>query len=51
MLACTGYQVLQTVTWGGLAKGSAPAAVKRPADFLAKRMGFGDVVLMLARKG
>jgi 2-polyprenyl-3-methyl-5-hydroxy-6-metoxy-1,4-benzoquinol methylase len=50
ILAVTGYEVLQTVTWGGLAKGSAPAAVKRPVDFLAKRLGFGDVVLMLARK-
>jgi 2-polyprenyl-3-methyl-5-hydroxy-6-metoxy-1,4-benzoquinol methylase len=50
MLAATGYQVLQTVTWGGLAKGSVPAGVKRPVDFLAKRLGFGDVVLMLARK-
>jgi 2-polyprenyl-3-methyl-5-hydroxy-6-metoxy-1,4-benzoquinol methylase len=50
MLCCTGYQVLQTVTWGGLAKGSVPAVVKRPVDFLAKRTGFGDVVLMLARK-
>jgi len=50
MLAATGYQVLQTVTWGGLAKGSVPAGVKRPVDFLAKRAGFGDVVLVLARK-
>jgi hypothetical protein len=24
--------------------------VKRPVDLLAKRMGFGDVVLVLARK-
>jgi 2-polyprenyl-3-methyl-5-hydroxy-6-metoxy-1,4-benzoquinol methylase len=51
MLVATGYQVLQTVTWGGLAKGSVPGAVKRPVDYLAKRMGFGDVVLILARKG
>jgi len=50
MLRCTGYQILQTVTWGGLAKGSVPGVLKRPIDFLAKRMGFGDVVLMLARK-
>ena len=50
MLASTGFQILQTVTWGGLAKGSVPVAVKRPVDFLAKIMGFGDVVLMLARK-
>jgi 2-polyprenyl-3-methyl-5-hydroxy-6-metoxy-1,4-benzoquinol methylase len=51
MLTATGYQVLQAVTWGGLAKGSVPGAMKRPVDYLAKRMGFGDVVLMLARKG
>jgi 2-polyprenyl-3-methyl-5-hydroxy-6-metoxy-1,4-benzoquinol methylase len=50
MLIATGYQIVQTVTWGGLAKGTVPAAVKRPVDFLAKRLGFGDVVLMLARK-
>jgi 2-polyprenyl-3-methyl-5-hydroxy-6-metoxy-1,4-benzoquinol methylase len=50
MLEATGYQVLQTVTWGGLARGSVPAVVKRPVDFLAKRIGFGDVVLMLARR-
>jgi 2-polyprenyl-3-methyl-5-hydroxy-6-metoxy-1,4-benzoquinol methylase len=51
MLVATGYQVLQTVTWGGLARGSVPGIVKRPFDYMAKRMGFGDVVLMLARKG
>jgi len=50
MLVATGYQILQTVTWGGLANGSVPTVVKRPVDFLAKRMGFGDVVLILARK-
>jgi 2-polyprenyl-3-methyl-5-hydroxy-6-metoxy-1,4-benzoquinol methylase len=50
MLRFTGYQILQTVTWGGLAKGSVPRVLKLPIDFLAKKMGFGDVVLMLARK-
>jgi 2-polyprenyl-3-methyl-5-hydroxy-6-metoxy-1,4-benzoquinol methylase len=49
MLSATGFEVLQTVTWGGLARGSVPAFVKRPVDYLAKRLGFGDVVLMLAR--
>lgn len=44
------FQVLKTVTWGGLAKGSVPGIVKRPVDYLAKKLGFGDVVLMLARK-
>jgi 2-polyprenyl-3-methyl-5-hydroxy-6-metoxy-1,4-benzoquinol methylase len=50
MLVATGFQVLQTVTWGGLAKGSVPAVMKRPVDFFAKKLGFVDVVLMLARK-
>jgi SAM-dependent methyltransferase len=51
MLASCGFRVLKTVTWGGLAKGSAPGFIKAPADYLAKKLGFGDVVLMLARKG
>ena len=50
MLEESGFQILQTVTWGGLAKGSVPGIVKRPVDRLAKKLGFGDVVLMLARK-
>jgi 2-polyprenyl-3-methyl-5-hydroxy-6-metoxy-1,4-benzoquinol methylase len=50
ILAETGFQVLKVRTWGGLAKGAAPTWVKRPMDVLAKRLGFGDVVLMLARR-
>jgi 2-polyprenyl-3-methyl-5-hydroxy-6-metoxy-1,4-benzoquinol methylase len=50
MLAAAGYRVLQTVTWGGLAEGSVPWWLKRPVDLLAKKLGFGDVVMMLARK-
>jgi SAM-dependent methyltransferase len=50
ILSAAGFKVLQTVTWGGLAKGTVPTLVKRPVDSLAKRMGFGDVVLMLACK-
>jgi 2-polyprenyl-3-methyl-5-hydroxy-6-metoxy-1,4-benzoquinol methylase len=49
MLSEAGFQVLKTVTWGGLAKGSVPGPIKRPVDYLAKKLGFGDVVLMLAR--
>lgn len=45
-----GFEIRQTVTWGGLAKGTAPCLIKRPVDFLAKRLGFGDVVLHLAAK-
>ncbi|UCF97621.1 MAG: class I SAM-dependent methyltransferase [Spirochaetaceae bacterium] len=48
MLVATGFQIIKTVTWGGLAVGSAPMIIKRPVDRLAKRLGFGDVVLMLA---
>jgi 2-polyprenyl-3-methyl-5-hydroxy-6-metoxy-1,4-benzoquinol methylase len=50
MLADEGYEVRRSVTWGGLAEGSAAAAIKRPVDRLAKRWGFGDVVLYLAAK-
>lgn len=49
LLCRAGFSVVQTQTWGGLANGSAPAWLKRPVDILAKRFGFGDVVLMLAR--
>jgi 2-polyprenyl-3-methyl-5-hydroxy-6-metoxy-1,4-benzoquinol methylase len=45
-----GFRTLRTVTWGGLAIGSAPLAIKKPMDRLAKKLGFGDVVLFLAQK-
>ena len=50
MLRSVGFRIDKTVTWGGVAKGSAPAFVKHPIDFLAKRFGFGDVVLMAVTK-
>jgi 2-polyprenyl-3-methyl-5-hydroxy-6-metoxy-1,4-benzoquinol methylase len=50
LLSDSGFRVLKIQTWGGLAAGTAPAWLKRPADVLAKRLGFGDVVLMLVRK-
>jgi 2-polyprenyl-3-methyl-5-hydroxy-6-metoxy-1,4-benzoquinol methylase len=48
MLAEAGFDVLRIVTWGGLAAGTAPPFIKRPADKLAKRLGFGDVMLFQA---
>jgi hypothetical protein len=51
LLVRSGFRVLEVRTWGGLAKGAAPAWIKRPFDRLAKPLGFGDVVLMLADKG
>ncbi len=50
LLVESGFSIHQTVTWGGLAVGSAPTLIKRPVDKLAKRFGFGDVVLFLAAK-
>jgi 2-polyprenyl-3-methyl-5-hydroxy-6-metoxy-1,4-benzoquinol methylase len=50
MIRESGFDVRQTVTWGGLAVGTAPLPVKKPVDWLAKRLGFGDVVLFLAAK-
>jgi len=37
-------------TWGGIPRGEAPAPVKRVVDSLAKLLGFGDVMICLARK-
>lgn len=49
MLSEEGFEVLATQTWGGLGIGTAPRWIKRPVDWLAKRFGFGDVVLVLSR--
>jgi 2-polyprenyl-3-methyl-5-hydroxy-6-metoxy-1,4-benzoquinol methylase len=46
----SGFEVRQSVTWGGLAVGTAPWIIKRPVDRLAKKWGFGDVVMILATK-
>jgi 2-polyprenyl-3-methyl-5-hydroxy-6-metoxy-1,4-benzoquinol methylase len=46
----SGFDVRQSVTWGGLAIGTAPGFIKFPMDRLAKRFGFGDVVMVLAAK-
>jgi 2-polyprenyl-3-methyl-5-hydroxy-6-metoxy-1,4-benzoquinol methylase len=50
MIRESGFEIRQNVTWGGLAVGTAPAPIKRPVDWLAKKLGFGDVVLFLAAK-
>jgi 2-polyprenyl-3-methyl-5-hydroxy-6-metoxy-1,4-benzoquinol methylase len=49
LLLATGYKVKSCRTWGGLAAGMAPKWLKKPADFLAKRFGFGDVMIMQVR--
>ncbi|MCD6121062.1 MAG: class I SAM-dependent methyltransferase [Spirochaetales bacterium] len=50
LLSSTGFNIFKTVTWGGIAKGLAPNFIKQPIDRLAKRFGFGDVVLFLVNK-
>lgn len=46
----SGFEIRQSVTWGGLAVGTAPPLIKKPLDRLAKKWGFGDVVMVLAAK-
>jgi 2-polyprenyl-3-methyl-5-hydroxy-6-metoxy-1,4-benzoquinol methylase len=48
LLGAVGFEVERTVTWGGIAKGLAPRLVKAPLDRMAKRLGFGDVMMLLA---
>jgi SAM-dependent methyltransferase len=50
LLLSLGFRIHKIVTWGGLAKGSVPLLVKKPADYLAKKLGFGDVVLFKVSK-
>jgi 2-polyprenyl-3-methyl-5-hydroxy-6-metoxy-1,4-benzoquinol methylase len=50
MLKNCGFKTEGVYTWGGLAAGVAPVFLKKPADFLAKRLGFGDVMIVRARK-
>ncbi len=45
-----GFKVLKIRTWGGLAVGTAPLIIKKPVDYLAKKFGFGDVMLFLVEK-
>ena len=50
MLVNTGFKIESCRTWGGLAAGTAPLWLKKTADFLAKRFGCGDVMIIRARK-
>jgi len=50
MLKKAGFKIEKISTWGGLAAGLAPPWLKKPADYLAKRFGCGDVMIARARK-
>ncbi len=45
-----GFQVEKSRTWGGIPQGMAPGPVKKGADRLAKALGWGDVMVLRARK-
>jgi len=50
MLKAAGFKIESCHTWGGLAAGAAPLWLKKIADSSAKRFGFGDVMIMRAKK-
>jgi 2-polyprenyl-3-methyl-5-hydroxy-6-metoxy-1,4-benzoquinol methylase len=50
LLHDSGFTIEGISTWGGLAAGLAPKPLKKIADKAAKRFGFGDVMLVKARK-
>lgn len=45
-----GFAVERSKTWGGIPQGMAPGPVKRLADRVAKAAGWGDVMVIRARK-
>ena len=50
LLAENGFTIEKIATWGGLAAGTAPAPLKRLFDRAAKRFGFGDVMIIRAKR-
>lgn len=50
LLEGEGFIVEREKSWGGLAEGLAPPRVKRLFDRAAKRLGFGDVMVMRAKR-
>lgn len=50
LLLSKGFEIISTKTWGGIAAGLVPEFLKKLLDFLAKKIGFGDVIVILARK-
>ncbi|MDX9799975.1 MAG: class I SAM-dependent methyltransferase [Spirochaetia bacterium] len=45
-----GFTRIRKKTWGGLARGLAPAGIKKIFDKAAKKTGTGDVMVMLLQK-
>ncbi len=50
MMENKGFLIKKVKTWGGLGLGCGPSWLKKPMDFLAKRLNFGDVMIFSAEK-
>jgi SAM-dependent methyltransferase len=50
LLESAGFVIEKKASWGGLAAGTAPRRVKALFDRAAKRFGFGDVMILRARR-
>jgi len=50
LLEKAGFTVEKTRTWGGIAAGLAPRPVKKFLDTWVKKIGWGDVMIIRARK-
>ena len=50
MLRQHGFKIESCHTWGGLAAGTSPKWLKKSADYLSKKFGFGDVMILSCRK-
>ncbi len=51
MLQSEGLYVDYLKTWGGWPASMRPRCIKKPMDGLAKRMGWGDVMILSAHSG
>jgi len=50
ILASNGFRIIRKKTWGGIGVGITADWIKKPVDILAKKVGLGDVMIILAVK-
>ncbi len=50
LLEANGFEIVRIKTWGGIGMGIVPHWIKKPADILAKKLGVGDVMIVLAKR-
>jgi 2-polyprenyl-3-methyl-5-hydroxy-6-metoxy-1,4-benzoquinol methylase len=50
LLKANGFRPVAARTWGGVARGLLPDALKNPLDRLAKKYGAGDVMVILSER-